>query len=358
MSSGLWGVRVARRLVVSLVGFAALGTLVNRALGDEIRPRQPRRIVVRLSTDVLASLIDKPVERRVPVDEEILGTHVTGEAHVEGRPVLQASEDPASASFDVTLSGTVNSQTVGRNGPAIIRGRCETQFTAASRVTFQPGQGFVAAPAEVKATTRSTTDKVSSTRRGVIGRVVVRKAWEQINESRDETEAIVRERTENRIREEFDELLQARLERVNRTADVGLAVRALLGDSEPHYSCSTSGGCLQIAASTSDSEDAAVSLPSLGRATGTAQIWVHNSVVGDSVAHSLRKLDLVRRSVESVVRTLDVVPRMIALPSEPTNRPLWPMNPIDYATADEWIVLQLGGQSAGAAATTARVDRP
>lgn len=358
MSSRLWGVRVARRLVVSLIGFAAVGAVVSRAAGDEARPRQPRRIVVRLSTDVLASLIDKPVERRVPVDEEILETHVTGEAHVQGRPELEASEDPSAAAFDVTLSGTVNSKTVGRNGPAIIHGRSETQFTASSRVTFQPGQGFVAAPAEVKATTRSTTDKVTSTRRGVIGRVVVRKAWEQINESRDETAAIVRERTEQRIREEFDELLQARLERVNRSADVGLAVRALLGDSDPHYTCSTSGGCLQIAASAGESDDAAASLPPLGHATGTAQIWVHNSIVGDSVAQSLRKLDLVRRSVESIVRTLDVVPRMIALPGEPSDRRIWPMNPIDYATADEWIVLQLGGQSAGAAATTARVDRP
>jgi len=358
MSSGLCGVRVARKLVIFLVGFAALGAIVSRAAGDDTRPRQPRRIVVRLSTDVLGSLIDKPVERRVPVDEEILETHVTGEAHVQGRPVLEASEDPVSAAFDVVLRGTVNSQTVGRNGPAVIRGRSETQFTASSRVTYLPGQGFVAAPAEVKATTRSTTDKVTSTRRGVIGRVVVRKAWEQINESRDETEAIVQERTEQRIRGEFDDLLRARLERVNRTADVALAVRALLGDRDPHYACSTSGGCLQIAASTSDGEDAAGSLPPLGHATGTAQIWVHNSIVGESVAQSLRKLDLVRRSVESVVRTLDVVPRMIALPGEPTDRRLWPMNPIDYATADEWIVLQVGGQSAGAAATTARIDRP
>ena len=260
MCSRTWGVFVARTLVFAIAAHCVVahGALAWCTAADAIRSLEPppRQIVVRLSGELLAPLIERPIDEVQAVDEEILDARAIGQAHVNGQPRLTLADDPAAAAFRVTVTGTIVSRTVGRKGPVQIHSQSETRFTATKRVVFEPGRGFVGEPADITAETTSQTNAIKPDRGGVVGRVIERRAWARVTESREQVNQIVQARAEAKIRESFDRLLDARLARLNRRVDQGYLIAAVLGGNDKlSYRCSTQGGSLIVAASLGETAD-------------------------------------------------------------------------------------------------------
>jgi hypothetical protein len=244
------------------------------------------------------------------------------------------------------LRGTHVSRTVGRSGPAIVHTRAETYFTATKRIRFQPGKGFVAEPAKIAVRTRTINEGVSSTRRGLIGRIVVRRASREVAALQPQLDAIARQRAETRIRAAFDRYTDTRLARLNESTDMRPAIAWLLGgEGEPSFALSTQNNCVQIVASSASAEAfQPVELPAIGQSAAPVQIWVHESVIGDRIASLLKLVDQSSRRTTIAGRALDAVPSAIkdSLGLSATTKDVTPA--LNYATAQDWIVVQIGNQ--------------
>jgi hypothetical protein len=209
---------------------------------------------------------------------------------------VQLHECADQATFQVVIEGTAHSKSVGYNGPAVIHSRSVTTFTATKQVVFEPGRGFYALPPKVAARTQTFTDGVDSTRRGLVGRIVRRKASQQVALRHDEAQEIARQKAERRIALAFDRHMEQRLARLNRAAEFrSLAIAALrpAGSSEPTYACCSTSQFLQIAANFGEGGPA-IDLPVKGaasRAAAPIEVWIHQSLVGNRLATALKLLN-------------------------------------------------------------------
>jgi hypothetical protein len=331
---------VARRLVLAIAVFAAFPGLPVRPLSAAdalpIREtpspslpqatRSARWAVVYLPADLFRPLVEQPIDENLPVDEEILGVRATGQARVIGQPKLILTEDSQAAALQIELSGTIHSQTVGRKGPATLYGHSNATFTASKRVVFDPARGFVGQPSQATVQTDQTTDRIETRRRGPLGRVIERVAWSRVADSREEVQAIVKERTERKVRAEFDRILDQRLARVNRMATWRHPVLWMLGSSgEPQYVCRTSEVGLQIAVAL-DPHEVSSSFPQIDLGSHadrnrSVQVWLHEEAVHDRVNVGLRWLEVASRWMRSG-----------------DSR----SSPVEFATRREWLVWQFG----------------
>ena len=342
------------RIAVGWMGLVfALGLLVDSATAQVLRnlqplperlPGAPRRIVVRLTAEAFAPIVDRDVDETRPVRDVILGTAVAGQTRTTGKPTVALTDDNQCASFVLTLKGVTVSRTVGHNGPAVIRSRSETYFTATKRVVFEAGKGFVAEPAKIDARTRIITEGIGSTRPGLRGRIVQRRAAPRVAASRPAAEEIVRQKAMRRVSATFDNLLEGKLARLNRAMDVREALAFVLrGETEPRYSFCTVDGCVQIVASSGPEDDppAAVHLPKLDRQGAPLQIWVHESLVGDNLARFLKQIDQLRQDPGTPLRTLAAIQAGFRSQGASANASPESDGGFDYTTAEDWLVMHV-----------------
>jgi hypothetical protein len=134
----LWGItpgiNVAPRLVLALAVIGGAADFTGMAQADD---GPPRRMLVRLDSDLLVPLIERPIEEVQAVDEMVLGVRMIGKAQVAGHPKVTLPDDPKDAAFSVTITGTINSRTTGRKGPVQIYSRSTTRFVATKRLTLR-----------------------------------------------------------------------------------------------------------------------------------------------------------------------------------------------------------------------------
>ena len=320
-----------------LAGWAA----VNAA---DPQPEPTRQIVVRLSRDVFAPLVENEVDRTTDVTDVILGTSVRGRARTRGMPQLDLVPDQNRASFVVTLRGTNVSRTTGRNGPAIVYTRADTQFVATKRITFEAGKGFVAQPALIRAETRTTTEGVGATRRGFIGRIVRRRAWRRVNATRPQVDAIARQKAESRIRAAFDQSVAAKLARVNQSTDLRTAAAILLGgEMEPRFASTTTRQYLQIVAWSGEGPAPAFAAPKLSGPAAPVQLWVHQSIFGETTANALKLLEQAPALNSIAGKALAIVPAILKQFGSQQQPGLSPT--LDYQAAGDWVVMQVGSDA-------------
>jgi hypothetical protein len=335
----------ARLLVFSLTaaaGLAHVGGLVRAA-------DPPRQVWVRLDAELLAPLIERPLDEVQAVDEEILGVRSIGEAHVSALPQVTVADDPDQAAFSVTVTGTIRSRTTGRRDPVQIYSRSITHFTATKRVVFHADSGFVGEAAEISAQSHCQPERIAPNRGGLIGRVIERRAWAQVAQSRQQVNAIVRAKAEAKIRVAFDRMVEQRLERVNRLAMRRMLVRAVVGG--PQYVCWTRDGWLNIALSSADSvaddsrrqwvdalETARCRCKSLETDGAPIQVWVHEQVLGENLATLIRRVDLARLLWRQYVAApLDPMAASVSFVSQAS-----PSASYDFSITGPWVVIQAG----------------
>lgn len=264
-------------------------------------PKPDHRIVLRVSSAMLNSLMDgrEDVNRETIVQEVILGTSVYGKARTTGTPVVKLVESPDHARFQIILQGSAVARTTGYNGPAIVSSRSVTNFTATKVVVFEPGKGFSGQPAKVSAKTQTTIESIDSTRGGLIGRIVRRRAASIEASQHAQVEQLAAQRAELRIQHAFDKTSAARLAKLNEMADVrSLAGATAHNAAEMKYACCTTPHYFQIATSFGDSGEP-MEMPKYdpaNPANAPIEVWVHDSLVGERIAAGI---DLLAQQAET-----------------------------------------------------------
>jgi hypothetical protein len=268
---------------------------------------------LRISEAMLNTALENRLyDRETDVRDTILGTAVTGRARIVGQPRAQLIPSADRATFNLIFEGTVCSRTIGYNGPAILRSRGETRFTATRQIVFEPGKGYSALPPQISTSTKLFSEGIGSTRRGIVGLIVRRRAARLEMEQRPQATAIVRQKTERRILATFDRATDEHLARLNdsQSRSVGALVVRLLGKEKPVYACCTSPHYLQIAAHLDGQDQVAFSLPSqtAQEHSSLLQIWLPDTLLRPGVAATLNALQSPGKVGEFLAEVLPVGP--------------------------------------------------
>ncbi|MDX1948447.1 MAG: hypothetical protein SFU86_23870 [Pirellulaceae bacterium] len=251
-------------------------------------------LVVRVSGDMLNSLVgDLQFERQATVRDNILGTAVLGVAQIAGQPRVELTPSPDRATFRIVFRGTVNAQTIGYNGPAIIHSRSETRFAAARQIVFDPARGFFALDPQVEARTQIFTDQIGSTRGGLLGRIIRRRAARLELARRGEATEIARQKNSQRILAAFDEVTRERLARLNSQPQLrALALVAMrhLGQQDPTYAARTTADYVQIAARFGAGGAEFESLAATVASPTLVEFWLHHSLTAERLRAALAEV--------------------------------------------------------------------
>ena len=331
-------------LAASLV--AGLGWQSGAAHEPEKKP--DHQVVLRVSSSMLNTWIDgkEDVNREVPVQEVILGTSVFGTSRVTGKPVVKLVESPDRAKFQIVLKGIATSRTTGYNGPAIVTSRAVTQFTATKLVVFEPGKGFSGQPAQVTARTTTTVENIDSSRGGIIGRIVRRRAAAIEAGQHAQVEQIASQRAARRIQLAFDKTTAARLAKLNEMADVNALAKVTghaLQSGEGKYACCTTPHYFQIATSFGDSGPL-LSLPKYdpaNPANAPVEVWVHDSLIGEPIATGIDMLTA-QAQTNKLALTVSAAAKVLTS-SEATDKipTILGVQPLNLQKVGHWRVAKL-----------------
>lgn len=298
-------------------------------------PAQP--IVIRLTQAWFSSRINRPIDEQSAVDEIILGTRVRGAARTVGTPDIQLCEDPDDISLQVVMTGSTVSRTAGCSGPVTVRSRSQTAFTATKQIVFTPGKGFIALPAAIAARTRVATEDVQTSRRGLIGRIVERRARRQIDANRPRVTEIARQRATVRIAQAFDAQVDDMVAQLNRSADLRETIAMLRGPGkEPRYSCRSTDKFVEIAIGSAGAGPAPLP-PALVNYDVPVQVWLHKSLVPQTIAPALSRFQLLQSSLQLILNRLErtlPVAFALAAPADSRSRPT-----VNYQVVEDWTVL-------------------
>jgi hypothetical protein len=338
-----------RSTCASCLTIAIMAAAVSPAIsedGSTFEPFTParlpaHRLVVRVSDAMLASYLGREIEQQVAVRDVILGTTVTGTAHIEGEPRVKLLERTDGAAFHVEFRGTAVSRTVGRNGPAIINSRSVTHFVATKQIVYESGKGFVGMPAQVSAQTQCFNEGIGSTRGGLIGRVVRRKAAERIAETHALTTEIARQKAQQHIARAFERRMGERLAHLNKLAESqSLWANLAGGAGRIPYTCGSTDGHLHIAAAHRRPQP--ILLPVHGSASELAapvELWIHDSLV--PIVTPRVKLRLEQASAIGDVLSAAILPTALIKKRAIEAATAGLATNVTCQTIDDWVVVEV-----------------
>jgi hypothetical protein len=167
------------------------------------RLRAARRLVV--------AGLERDVDEWTDVRDVILGTSITGRGKVRGRVTFELVPAPDQAILELTFRGTIDSNTLGTNGPARLRTNSLTKLESQKRVLIREA-GIADEAATAWATTDSRTGSVwSKFRARWLNRLVTKVARRKIAEASGQSEQIASRHAERDFRERLDRELEEQL---------------------------------------------------------------------------------------------------------------------------------------------------
>jgi hypothetical protein len=152
----------------------------------------------------------KPIDRRDPITDVILGTRINGNGRTTGTVALRTVPSAEKAVIELKTDGRVVSQNVGRNGPAVIRSTGYTDFDA-NVVVELTNDRFVAFPAKVAARTSSNIHSVSKAGGGLGSRLVSNVGMQKAHEKQGQANRIAASHAEQRISHRMTDEIDDRL---------------------------------------------------------------------------------------------------------------------------------------------------
>jgi len=177
-----------------------------------IRERLSRpNLFLILSDDLVKAAIEEPIRENTIIEDCILGTTVTGTGDTTGKTVVNLVPDADMAVFDIKIFTDTESETVGRNGPAIICSSGVTEVRACKRLWFDEN-GMDSHPTVAKAESKTTINSV----RSASGRRIVEKvARNRVAQRKSQAEAIGAEHAEERVCNRVDREVQKMIDKAN-----------------------------------------------------------------------------------------------------------------------------------------------
>jgi hypothetical protein len=312
-------------------------------------------VVVRFPAEMLAGMIDRQIDITTTVNDVILGTPVTGVARLVGQPRVELCPSDDQARFRVVVKGTVYSRTIGHGGQANIHGHSVTQFIATKEVIYEPGEGFRSLPPQVTANTQCFTDSIVPSRGGLVGRVIQRRASEQVAAQRNQLTAIARQRATARIQTAFENRMKKRIAQLNQTVDFQIQLASLRQREGTRRLCArTTPHFLELADSIDSS--AQIELPPRQLAdsgTPSIEIWVRSSLIPEKLGDNLQTI-FTNPDQSAALNALAVLPGTLGKKAAAIITALASENKIGVQNLGEWLVIDLN--TAGKPTVAARIS--
>jgi hypothetical protein len=152
----------------------------------------------QMSADLIADAARQPVDKTMPVRESILGTSITGTAHMVGELNARLVPNSQRATIDLLLSGNTHTNNVGVNGPVTIYSVGNTSVQGSKRVWLTT-EGIISAAATACCSTNTEVTGVCAKRK-----IIEKMAWRKIDSSKSKAEGIASQRAEARVSESMD----------------------------------------------------------------------------------------------------------------------------------------------------------
>jgi hypothetical protein len=163
-----------------------------------------------MSVELVRAAAEEPIDRRDPITDNILGTHINGDGHTTGFVLARTVPSGSRATIELTSKGHVESANRGRNGPAVIRSTGHTDFTATKEI-YLSDKEFRAPPAQVNATSQSDIHSIAKSGGGIGSRLVSTQGWKRANQNRSRVNEIAADHAEDRIRRRIDDEVAEKL---------------------------------------------------------------------------------------------------------------------------------------------------
>ena len=165
----------------------------------------------QVSQGLVAVGIERPIDEMTPVEDCILGTDIHGTGHTVGQVTVELVPNDDFAVIDTHFVATVDSQSVGYNGPAIINSTGVTGLHGVKRL-YVSADGIGAFPAVADANTTSTITGIGSTKgRKIVEKIASRRSQEQ----KPEAEAIASAHAAGRVNARMDRESQHNIAQAN-----------------------------------------------------------------------------------------------------------------------------------------------
>jgi len=325
--------------------FTSLPTTDDQAVEVEPieRPLPAHLVVVRFPAQTLAGLIDHKIDLTTSVNDVILGTPVTGVARLVGQPCVELCPSNDKARFNVVVKGTVYSRTIGHGGPANVYGHSITYFTATKEVIYEPGEGFRGSPPKVAARTECYTDNIAPSRGGIVGRIIQRRASEQVAAQRPQITAIARQRAMQRIEAAFEKRMTERLAQLNQSVEFQVQLASLrIREGARRLTARTTPNFLELADAT-ENGSMPIELPIrqlTAAGAPSVEIWVRSSLVPEKLGDTLQTI-FTNPDQSAVLNALAILPGTFGKKAASIITAIASENKVGVQNFGEWFVIDL-----------------
>jgi hypothetical protein len=303
----------------------------------------------------LAARINRDVDGQRTVSDIILGTPVTGTGRLVGKLRMYPVPSPDKACFNAVFDGAIYCRTIGHNPQVTVHSHSITRFTASKEIVFEPGKGFYALPTRIAANSQTFTDSINPNRGGLIGRIIHRRAAEQVASERPEITAIIRQKAMQRINAQFDNFMNEELAQLNKAVEIQTRLanlprwpgsRRLIARTTPAF--------MEIADAIfqGSSPSAPLNLPVVGRSDSPTELWIHGSLLPESLIKPLKTI-FANPEDSVVVQTLAAWPGPLAQQAATAIRRLATENHLAVQEVGDWVVVDINTPSMNNAVASA-----
>ncbi|HVA47280.1 MAG TPA: hypothetical protein VNH11_13005 [Pirellulales bacterium] len=172
---------------------------------------------IDISEEYLEQSVIQSIDRWEHVQSVILGTPVSGRGRLRAASDLVIEPYADQARLRIVVRGTLDTETIGRAGPARISARALTSFRAEKPLLLS-GAGLKVLPAVCVAETRTLASNVAAFRRGLAAGLVRRVAlrrWQAVREASERDSA---RQAETQLKAALDRESDALIKRLDRVA--------------------------------------------------------------------------------------------------------------------------------------------
>lgn len=266
-----------------------------------------RNLYGSASVGLLDAAMGRDVDETEPVRDNILGTSIHGTGRTTGKVHVELLPTEDQATIVTVMEGTNVADTVGYNGPVVIRSDGNTELTTRKQVLID-GEHVWTAPAEAHAVTHSHIRSICA-RNGM--RIIENFAWKRARKQKCLAEAIAARHAEQRAQDRYDEEVDGLIETAN--DDLQKKVRSPLLErgvypSELQYSTDTD--FLNVSLLQADDLDlGATTAPPDVVDDGDLRVQIHESAVNNFTTGALAgMLVWEERMQEAVTKLLGELP--------------------------------------------------
>lgn len=191
---------------------------------------------IDISADLLDDSIRGEIDRWDTINAVILDTPVKGKGRVQALRELVVEPRPDAAVLKIIIEGTIDSQTVGRRGPARIQSHALTSFRAEKPLVLTPA-GLTVLPTVCQAETETLDSKVTSNKAGLRGWIVRRVADRRSRKLRAAADQESSLHAQKRLLENIDREAEMLVKRLDRLAILPLTALSALTGGNPLEIC-------------------------------------------------------------------------------------------------------------------------